>query len=122
MIEVKGTWHVLAVNDLEKSTQYYIDILGFKLEFSVEGWRFLSRGVFRVMLGECPDEVPASEINNHSYIAYINVEGIDALYAEFKNNGAKFTQEVADKPWDMREFGIVTPDGHRMMFGEEIES
>ncbi len=27
---------------------------------------------------------------------------------------------LADKPWGMREFASVTPDGHRVAFGEAI--
>jgi len=29
-------------------------------------------------------------------------------------------QGLADKPWGMREFGVRTPDGHRIMFGQEL--
>ena len=31
-------------------------------------------------------------------------------------------EPVADKPWGMREFLIETPDGHRIMFGQDISS
>lgn len=33
--------------------------------------------------------------------------------------GATLTQPPADEPWGMREFGIRTPDGHRIRFGQE---
>lgn len=26
----------------------------------------------------------------------------------------------ASKPWGMREFGVRTPEGHRIMFGQEL--
>lgn len=35
-------------------------------------------------------------------------------------NGASLTQGLADKPWGMREVGVRTPDGHRIMFGQEL--
>jgi len=44
---------VLAVNDHRKSADFYREKLGFKLDFEVEGWFFLSRDNFRVMLGHC---------------------------------------------------------------------
>jgi hypothetical protein len=28
---------------------------------------------------------------------------------------------MADKPWGIREFSVVTPDGHRIGFGELID-
>ena len=47
------------------------------------------------------------------------VEGIDQFYDEVLGNGASLMQGLADKPWGMREFGVGTPDGHRIMFGQE---
>jgi len=34
--------------------------------------------------------------------------------------GAEFIQTLSDKPWGMREFGVRTVDGHRIMFGQEL--
>src|SRR5690242_11529639 len=80
---------VLAVRDLAISTRYYIDVLGFREDpIRAEGWSFLTRDGFRVMLGECPDERPAGELGNHSYFAYWNVEGVDELYRELVGKGA----------------------------------
>jgi hypothetical protein len=42
-----------AVLDLGKSTEYYTSVLGLGVDFTAPGWTFLSRGSFRVMLGEC---------------------------------------------------------------------
>ncbi len=113
---------VLAVPELQKSVAFYRDQLGFTLHFEVEGWAFLSRDQFRLMLGECPDAMPASETGDHSYFAYVTVDSVDDLYLEFLKNGVSGIHEPADKPWRMREFAIRTPDGHRMTFGQEINS
>jgi len=45
-VEVKATQHVLAVNDLERTEQYFLGELGFSLRFRVEGWSFVSLGSF----------------------------------------------------------------------------
>jgi len=111
---------VLAVHDLATSVDYYTRILGMSIDFTVPGWAFLSRGSFRLMLGECADALPAHDLGDHSYFAYVTVEGVDELFGELSSNGATFTQTVADKPWGMREFGVRTPEGHRIMFGQEI--
>ena len=97
--QVIGTRHVLAVNDLQASADHYINVLGFERDFAVDGWEFLSFDTFRVMLGECKDEVPASDTNNHSYFAYVLVADVDSVYANIKANGGGFTQQVIDKPW-----------------------
>ena len=111
---------VLAVRDLAASTDYYTRVLGMAVDFTAPGWTFLSRGSFRLMLGECADTAPAHETADYSYFAYVTVEGIDQFYTEVLGNGASLMQGLADKPWGMREFGVRTPDGHRIMFGQEL--
>ena len=122
MARVVGSRTVLAVRDLRTSTDYWMNVLGFRRDFGDEsdGWSFLSRDSFRVMLGECPDVVPASELGDHSYVAYLLVEGIDEIYAELASRGAHVLSTPADKPWGLREFVIRTPDGHRITWGEPL--
>ena len=121
IFKVQTTQHVLAVKNLEESEDFFVDKLGFEVRFRVEGWVFLSLQSFHVMIGHCADDYSASETNNHSYFAYVNCEGIDELFEEYKKRQVEFTQEVSDKPWGLREFGIRTPEGHRIMFGQEID-
>ena len=109
---------VLAVKDLGHSVAFYRDMLGFTLDFEVRGWAFLSRDLFRVMLGECPDALSAAETGDHSYFAYVTVEDVDGLYHELSTKGVARVKDIADTPWGMREFGVRTPDGHRIMFGQ----
>src|SRR5262245_49145256 len=97
------TRHVLAVNDLDRSARHYIDVLGFTRDFAIDGWEFLSLGHFKVMLGECQNEVPASQTGNHSYFAHVMVNEVDALFQAYRERGATFLFEVEDKPWGMRE-------------------
>lgn len=120
MAELTKVRCVLAVQDLAASVDYYTKVLGLAIDFTAPGWAFLSRGSFRLMLGECADTMPAHETSDHSYFAYVTTEGVDELYAEVVANGASLTQTLASKPWGMREFGVRTPDGHRIMFGQEL--
>jgi len=118
--KVVHTRHVLAVKDLKVEADYYVDKLGFDRDFTAPGWEFLSFGEFKVMLGECSDEMTAEETGNHSWFAHALVENVDEVYSEFADRGAKILSSIADKPWGIREFSIVTPDGHRIVFGQLI--
>lgn len=112
---------VLAVQDLEISTQFYIEVLGFRRDpIDAKGWSFLSRDSFKLMLGECTDDKPAGELGNHSWFAWLRVEGLDDYHQEIASRGAEVIARPADKPWGLREFVIRTPDGHRIVFGEPI--
>src|SRR3982751_932392 len=120
--KVVHTRHVLAVKDLKIEAAYYIDKLGFDHDFTAPGWEFLSFGIFKVMLGECADEMTAEATGNHSWYAHVNVENVDEIYQEFTNREAKILSAIADKPWGIRDFSVVTPDGHRIVFGQLLES
>ena len=111
--------HVLAVHDLAASREFYQRVLGFEdLNVPAPGWCFMQRGGCRVRIGECPDAMPAGDTGDHSYFAYIYLEQAAEFYAHVQAEGADIIKPIQDEVWGMREFGIRTPDGHRIMFGE----
>ncbi len=118
MTAVLSSTFVLAVNDLSASRRFYIEKLGFTEDLSVDGWSFLSRGACKLRMGHCPGIVPMSQAQDHSWFAYLHVQDAPALYAELVAGGVEMWHKLADRPWGMREFAIVTPDGHRIVFGE----
>src|SRR5690606_16525731 len=122
MSKITRARQVLAVTNLEQSARYFQNVLGFDLRAQYPGWTFLSRGACFLMLGECPDETPASSIGDHAYVTYLDVEDANSLYEEFTAKGAQFCKQLRDEPWGMREFGVVTIDGHKFMFGQSLDS
>ncbi len=121
-IMLTKTRSVLAVQSLKISTPFYRDVLGMNIDFEPPGWCFLSRDNFAVALGECPEAHPAKELGDHSYFAYITVVDAAVLFEEFSVKSAEFIKPMSDEPWGMREFGVRTIDGHRIMFGQELKS
>lgn len=117
---ISGCRYVLAVQNLEKSVDFYKNKLGFHALWDDEGWHFLVRDQAKIMLGECPDDVPAFETGCHSYFAYFEVDNIDILYQEYQTRQLAIVSPIENKPWGMREFGLQTIDGHRITFGEGI--
>lgn len=115
--------YVIAVTNLDRTTAYYRDVLGFQVQWQdVPGWRLFVRQACIIMAGECVDAPPASKLGDHAYFAYVQVEGIDSLHTEFTSRGVALIKPLRDEAWGMREFGIQTVDGHRMMFGEPCDS
>ena len=114
------TRFVLAVADLDRSAAFYRDVLGFEVqEIGDPGWRLFVRDGCRIMAGECPDALPVAQLGDHSYFAYLVVDDIDGLHAKVTAAGADLIKALANEPWGMREFGVRTVDGHRIMFGQE---
>ena len=119
---ITGTRYVIAVQDLMTSAAYYRDVLGFTIhEVGDPGWRFFVKDACCIMAGDCPDAPPARDLGDHSYFAYVDVDDIDAYFETVAAAGAEFIKELRSEPWGMREFGIRTVDGHRIMFGQEID-
>jgi len=112
---------VLAVRDLATSARFYTDVLGFRQDaVHAPGWSFLSKDGFKLMLGQCADEVAASDIRNHAWFARIIVNGLDEYYREVSSRGAEVLSAPANREYGLREFVIRTPDGHRLMFAEPL--
>ncbi|MEM9154999.1 MAG: VOC family protein [Cyanobacteria bacterium P01_F01_bin.33] len=113
---------MLAVRNLEASAEYYRDVLGFSIrEIGDPGWRFYMKDACCIMAGECPDATSAGELGDHSYFAYMLVNDIDSYYEFVRANGGQIIKELRDEPWGMREFAVRTLDGHRIMFGFDLD-
>lgn len=113
---------VLAVPDLERSAAFYREVLGFEIrQMGDAGWRMYVRDACRIMAGECPDATPVAELGDHSYFAYLVVDDIDAFHEKVAAAGVDFVKALVTEPWGMREFGVRTIDGHRIMFGQEVK-
>jgi predicted enzyme related to lactoylglutathione lyase len=117
MPRISRTSFVIAVPDLKSSAAFYRDVLGFTIhEIPDPGWLFYKCGDCTIMAGECPDQVHPSQLGDHSYYAYLEIEDIDEFYKSVIAAGAKICKTIRDEPWGMREFGLVTGDGHRIMY------
>ena len=121
MPEITGSRFVIAVPDLRTSSAFYRDVLGFAIHSIPDpGWLFYTSGDCMIMAGECPDALPPSQLGDHSYFAYLQVEDIDVFHQSVREAGAQICKDLREEPWGMREFGLVTADGHRIMFGTPV--
>jgi uncharacterized glyoxalase superfamily protein PhnB len=52
--------------------------------------------------------------------AYLVVEDVDALHAEYAAQGVQFTRGLADMPWRSCEFVVNDCDGRLLAFGANL--
>lgn len=109
--------YVLAVHDLKKNAGF-LEKLGFQLVESPEGWNFLQKDHCMIMLGECKDSTPPAELGDHNYFAYLRVDDVDAYYSDISKMGVACISSPITKPWQMREFALGLPEGHRLTIGQ----
>jgi uncharacterized glyoxalase superfamily protein PhnB len=122
-VHIIGSDPVLAVHDLDVSAVWYRDVLGCDLvDVDPGNWRFCRAGNVTFMLGRCPDVPAARELGDHSYVAYLRVEDVDDFHRRAVAAGAEVLKPPRDEPWGRRELGLRSPDGHRFMLGQPIDS
>ena len=63
--------------------------------------------------------MPASDLGDHSYVAYLRVDDVQAFCDRAAEAGAEIMKPLTDEPWGMREFGVRSVDGHRFMLGQD---
>ena len=105
---------ILRAANLPGSVRYYVDVLGFKVDWGAEvgsGMASVSRDGHSIML--CQGE------QGHSGTwLWVGVEDIEPLFEHFKQKGAKIRQAPTDRPWAY-EMQIEDPDGHVLRFGSD---
>jgi catechol 2,3-dioxygenase-like lactoylglutathione lyase family enzyme len=112
--------YVLAVHDVKQSADFYVKMLGFAIVAEPPGWIFIAKDHCMIMLGECPGDMPPSQLGCHNYFAYLRVDDADGYYRQLTTNGAEVLSAIEDKPWNMREFSVRTFDGHRITIGHSL--
>jgi uncharacterized glyoxalase superfamily protein PhnB len=118
-VQLVGSNPVLAVHDLERSAAWFCSVLGCERSDPDPGnWVFCTSGAVTFMLGRCPDALPASALGDHSYVAYLDVDSVDAFHARALTEGAEVLKPPTDEPWGRRELALRSPDGHRFMLGQ----
>lgn len=117
MPKILQNHYVLAVHDLQGSSRFFQD-LGFKVIAEPEGWIFVERDNCMVMLGECRNALPPGKLGDHSYFGYLRVDDADGYYEDVRVRGIGVLSPIETKPWGMREFSVMSPEGHRLMIGQ----
>ncbi|MEZ5045289.1 MAG: VOC family protein [Saprospiraceae bacterium] len=91
MMKVENTIPVLPVRNLKDSINYYVDVLGFKVDWKGAAVGSVSRDGCSIML---------SELTNASAPGWVWIGLQDAtLFEEFKRKGVRVYQEPLNYDW-----------------------
>jgi catechol 2,3-dioxygenase-like lactoylglutathione lyase family enzyme len=104
---------------------FYRDVLGFTLGFEADNYAFLRRDDVAVRLVEVSAGVDLKDpVREGSF--YIDVQGIDALYADMKpmldRLPAGRVRAPFNQDYGQREFHVADEDCTLVFFGEGINS
>jgi catechol 2,3-dioxygenase-like lactoylglutathione lyase family enzyme len=103
---------ILRVQDLDASVVYYVETLGFTLDWQVAGdMASVSRDRAAVMLCQGNQGNPGTWV-------WMGVTDAQALYQEYVSAGACVPLPPTNYPWAL-EFHVRDPDRHVLRFGSE---
>ena len=102
---------ILRVAQLERSVRYYVDVLGFKVDWEGEAMASVSRDGHAIMLSE-------GDQGNAGTWVWIGVEDIEPLFNDFSSKNVNFREKPTNYSWAY-EMKIVDPDGHVLRFGSD---
>jgi uncharacterized glyoxalase superfamily protein PhnB len=113
---------ILRIFDLVKAREFYVDYLGFSVEFE---HRFhddaplfmgVARDDVRLFLSEHHgDGSPGAHV-------VITIQGVDNLHRELAAKGYRYMNPgIREQEWGSRELGVIDPFGNHLIFSEPID-
>ena len=110
--------------DIPSTLAYYRDKLGFQCLGTWQDppvYAVVARDQ-RAIHFRCA-EPPTANPNKYSdelLDAYVLIEDVDSLYAEYAARSVEFTRGLGNTPWHSREFVVKDCDGRLLAFGSNL--
>lgn len=125
-IRQKDLVPILICDDVQVSIAFYTEVLGFTVtgredDLGKTGWASLNQGDVQLMLAS-PTYLPEGVKVDGYYpqaLFYLYPENVEALYALLKEQGHE-VGELTVRGYGMKEFQLIDPSGHVLVFGEEV--
>ena len=118
----------LIVDDVISTANYYRDKLGFSYErFWNEPPSFcmVHRSGVVIMLAQLeqtgvmrPNR--AVDPEGGAWDAYVWIDDVDSLHAEYESKGVQIVRGVCDQPYGCRDFDVEDCNGYRLCFGQSV--
>jgi uncharacterized glyoxalase superfamily protein PhnB len=105
----------LPLADVPAGVAHYRDVLGFEVNYQQHDFGVMDRDAVRILL------IAKSERYKGIGSCYVYVDNADALHAELVAKGANVQGEPVSRPWGLREFHVLDPEGNQITFGQPFE-
>jgi uncharacterized glyoxalase superfamily protein PhnB len=121
-MKIKNVSAAFTTNKVSESRDFYVKYLGARITFDC-GW-------YVNLEFEDPDSTlqfmspqePHHKLSSGDGLIYnFNVEGVDALHEEFREEGLQVIVPLEDHPWGDRGFAIQDPNGISIYLYEDRE-
>lgn len=109
------------VDDLNRAIAYYVDKLGFELDFVYQSfYAGVTRDGLTIHLkhGSRLNAEKEHRKQNEHLDAYISVSGVRDLFSELGTRGAEVIKQLERRPWACLDFYVEDLDGNILCFSE----
>lgn len=125
MAERSETVPLLMVSDIEASTSFYCEKLGFTLDHSWEpdgklAWCRLQFESAPIMLQQDCNDDPAAGVRGIGVTFYIICQDVRAVFQSLEKAGVK-ASEPKTEFYGMVQTHLTDPDGYRLCFESQAE-
>lgn len=99
----------IATEDVAESREFYAGVLGFDVSMDEGSFLLFSSPVapnVQVSVNETPAESQAAFA-----VDVGSPDRVTEVYEECRRRGLSVVEELADKPWGIRRFGVLDPSG-----------
>lgn len=115
----------LTVNDLEKSTAWYRDVVGFFVSQRHErGGKLvavsLKAGAAELLLAQDDGKKGTDRRKGEGFsLQFTTAQSVDQLAQRIRTMGGSLDTEPTDMPWGVRVFRLHDPDGFKLVISSE---
>jgi catechol 2,3-dioxygenase-like lactoylglutathione lyase family enzyme len=126
MMDLKNSSTALFVRDITISKNFYVDILGLKVnldfgkniifENGFAIWEIQEDHIIPVTLGL--DRI--TDLSSNRFELYFETENFSQVYETLKSQNVKFLHEIHEEPWGQLTIRFFDPDDHLIEIGESM--
>jgi catechol 2,3-dioxygenase-like lactoylglutathione lyase family enzyme len=119
MPNVESIAPTLFVEELNRSIEWYVRVLGFAVNFQAADYAGVKLGPAQIMLVQVG---PAAAGVSYRGACHLRIgSGIDDYVAQIEATGETLAATLKDRPeYGMREAAVRDPDGHDIYIGQEL--
>ena len=114
---------LLAVSDMDKSVEFYKNVLGLRVITDFGANKTLTGGLCLQTLETWEDFISTDKVvfGNNSFEIYFEEDDFDTFINRLKEYSVEYVHPVKEHSWGQRVVRIYDPDKHIIEIGENIK-
>lgn len=120
---ITGIVPQLRTTDMESTVRFYVEKLGFSVEFNYQdfyvGIRTGDRSIHLKLVDEKDPSIAFVDDGGHIHL-YFETEGVAEFADRLKEHGVELAKDVHETAWNTREIIVHDDQGHTLYFGEPL--